>query len=90
MSSHFVNVSGQHFNPHSRAGSDVEPTPAICCPLYFNPHSRAGSDKVDETTDFTSDNFNPHSRAGSDNLDSKVKLIDAISIHTPVQGVTAR
>ena len=55
-----------HFNPRSRAGSDVCWRRRLPCMGYFNPRSRAGSDLRRPSLILDKIYFNPRSRAGSD------------------------
>ncbi len=56
---------------------------------YFNPHTREGCDRHRCSGSETAYNFNPHTREGCDGIDEHNPPADAISIHTPVKGVTA-
>ena len=56
---------------------------------YFNPHSHTGSDIVINFLPELLLNFNPHSHTGSDVSLTASNRAQVISIHTPIQGVTA-
>ena len=66
-----------HFNPHSRTGSDKRKKQKQKSPSDFNPHSRTGSDKYYiDLLDAADEYFNPHSRTGSD---TSLTLVPSLS-----------
>ena len=79
----------QHFNPHSRTGSDKNSRHSVVLPLQFQSTLPHGERRLHTPVPATVSDFNPHSRTGSD---SESKGSDssgtAISIHTPARGVT--
>ena len=55
----------------------------------FNPHTHKGCDFGDFKDLETCMNFNPHTHKGCDTYSEIKQIIDTISIHTPIKGVTA-
>ncbi len=74
------------------------PMKGVTCALYrfrhfatdFNPHSHEGSDHCTSTPfSLVAVDFNPHSHEGSDLMRARMDFaLSAISIHTPMKGVT--
>ena len=54
----------------------------------FNTHARVGRDVRADVAAVCSRGFNPHARVGRDFLDKIPEELRAVSIHTPVWGVT--
>ena len=65
---HIIKYRFEHFNPHSRNGSDYIYMHPFVCGNHFNPHSRNGSDLFNSFYPSQYYHFNPHSRNGSDTV----------------------
>ena len=76
------------FNPRSRGGSDVLPSPYMQCNHGFNPRSRGGSDAMLRFPLLPVPCFNPRSRGGSDAMRAHALEYLKVSIHAPAGGAT--
>ena len=56
--------------------------------LSFNPHTHTGCDVYTDTSITTRKSFNPHTHTGCDLQSAFANVINQVSIHTPIQGVT--
>ena len=82
-------VSGWHFNPRSREGSDWNGWKQTKCSKHFNPRSREGSDDKEMRTLKNNNFISIHAPAKGATIPNCSNLFSfIISIHAPAKGAT--
>ena len=77
------------FNPHTHTGCDYRRREKVLSHTRFNPHTHTGCDCMLSNQGRAKLCFNPHTHTGCDISSYLIDSRANVSIHTPIQGVTA-